>query len=205
MSDYASCKKTKNACGSCSLEGPAASAPEPLLGQSDFYKGLAFHLARKEKEAIACLKKALIANPKYKEALNLLGQSLADAGQYLQGVYCLREALKLDPNYALGYYDLGTLLAKKNNQRKEALCCFEIYLCLPSGDCEMIPWALYSIACLHSLSGRTKEALYFFQHALDYGFNDREHVDKDTDLDQLRSEPYFIKLVEKYLPEVKKA
>lgn len=55
----------------------------------------------------------------------------------------------------------------------------------------------YNIACARSMQGRTDEALTAFGQALEAGFDDFEHIEKDTDLDPIRREPRFVQLLER--------
>lgn len=51
--------------------------------------------------------------------------------------------------------------------------------------------AFYNMACAHSLSGRTDQALEAFERAITAGFEPLFHVQKDTDLDPIREQPRF--------------
>lgn len=48
--------------------------------------------------------------------------------------------------------------------------------------------ALYNLACCYSLWGRTDEAVTYLGLAIDAGFDDVSHMDKDTDLDPIRED-----------------
>lgn len=163
---------------------------------TDFEKGQALFIDHKPEEAIACFEKALEANPEDTKILNLLGQAYGEAGEQEKALASLKKALKIKPDYALGYYDLGTLLAM-NGKRAEALVCLEKYLELQtSEDGHMTAWAFYSIACLHALEGRKEEALNFFERALKEGLREWEHIKNDSDLDTLRGDPRFVRLMD---------
>ena len=56
----------------------------------------------------------------------------------------------------------------------------------------------YNIACCHSLEGNTDEAIAWLHTALDEGFNDLSLVTHDSDLDNLRGDTRFDKLVAEY-------
>jgi tetratricopeptide (TPR) repeat protein len=45
---------------------------------------------------------------------------------------------------------------------------------------------IYNIACCEALSGNSKEALAYLQKAVNAGFTDVAHIEKDSDLDSLR-------------------
>jgi len=163
-----------------------------------FERGLELFIGHKPKEAIACFLKVLKDDPEDTKALNLLGQSYGETGEQAKAVDCLNKALKLNPDYSLGYYDLGTIFAK-NGKRGEAMVCLEKYLELqPSEDGHLVAWALYSIACLHALGGRTEDALSFFEKALAEGLSEKNHIENDADLDQLRGDPRFIRLMNEH-------
>jgi thiol-disulfide isomerase/thioredoxin len=57
--------------------------------------------------------------------------------------------------------------------------------------------AYYNTACARSMQGKTDEALTAFGQALDAGFDDFEHIGKDTDLDPIRNEARFAQLLER--------
>lgn len=59
--------------------------------------------------------------------------------------------------------------------------------------------ALYNATCACSLLGRPDDALAHLTAAFEAGFNQRPYLDTDPDLDGLRSDPRFAKLIEKYL------
>lgn len=54
--------------------------------------------------------------------------------------------------------------------------------------------SLYNTACSYSLKGDKGAALDFLSRALEAGFDDPEHIDRDDDLDAIRGEPRFREL-----------
>jgi putative intracellular protease/amidase/ketosteroid isomerase-like protein/tetratricopeptide (TPR) repeat protein len=54
---------------------------------------------------------------------------------------------------------------------------------------------LYNLACANSLAGRKNEALSWLQKAIDAGFNLEELIRTDTDLDPIRKESQFKKII----------
>ncbi|MCO5164896.1 MAG: redoxin domain-containing protein [Planctomycetes bacterium] len=55
----------------------------------------------------------------------------------------------------------------------------------------------YNTACARSMQGRADEALTALGQALEAGFDDFDHIAKDTDLDPIRREPRFAQLIER--------
>jgi protocatechuate 3,4-dioxygenase beta subunit/tetratricopeptide (TPR) repeat protein len=54
---------------------------------------------------------------------------------------------------------------------------------------------LYNVACANSLSGHKDAALAFLQKAIDAGFSQEELIRTDTDLDPIRQDPRFKKII----------
>jgi dienelactone hydrolase len=55
---------------------------------------------------------------------------------------------------------------------------------------------LYNLACAHSLNKQKKKALKYLKMAVDEGFTNRDHMEKDKDLDYIRNEKAFKQLME---------
>jgi tetratricopeptide (TPR) repeat protein len=55
----------------------------------------------------------------------------------------------------------------------------------------------YNVACCHALLGDKNEALNWLEKAIVLGWNDPAHIEQDTDLESLRGEERYRKLVEK--------
>lgn len=94
----------------------------------------------------------------------------------------------------MGYYDLGVILAKRKGRENEALAAFQQALKL---DPEML-WAYYGLSCLHAVAAAEHPALELLEKALKKGFREFDHIEKDTDWNGLRTNPKFIRLLEKY-------
>lgn len=56
----------------------------------------------------------------------------------------------------------------------------------------------YNLACSLALLGRRREAIKALRKALEQGYNDFDYLHADSDLDVLRSEPAFKRLLQKY-------
>jgi hypothetical protein len=54
---------------------------------------------------------------------------------------------------------------------------------------------LYNVACAKSLSGHKDEAFAFLQKAIEAGFSQEELIRTDTDLDPIRQDPRFKKII----------
>ncbi len=56
---------------------------------------------------------------------------------------------------------------------------------------------LYNLACFHAVAGRGDKALDLLERAADRGWNRSEWASHDSDLDSIRANPRFVKLLEK--------
>jgi superkiller protein 3 len=168
-----------------------------LIVPSFFNKGLTLYQLDRPKEAAVWFRRLLEIKPNDTSALNLLGQALDADGKFPEAVSCLKKAIKIDPKYALGYYDLGVILSRKKDGREEAMRCFKKAISLPLRE-PFPALAIYSIACLHALAVRKKEALDSLEQALERGYRNREHIDEDEDLNRIRSDARFKEMMKKY-------
>lgn len=86
--------------------------------------------------------------------------------------YCLHAAGKLDE--ALKYHQLAT----KSEQ--------------------LAPIATYNIACVYSLKKEKNKAFKALNKAVELGFGSADQLENDTDMDNLRSDPRFKKLIDSF-------
>lgn len=166
-----------------------------LLEFTYYNLGLAQFKQGKYEEALVNLQRALEFAPTDVEYLDMLANAYMELGRLNEAKKVLEQANTIDKNYALAHYDLGVVLSRMEGKQEEALQCFKRALALNKN----LPWAYYSIACIHGLRGDKKPALQFLEKAFQKGFTDEEHMEKDTDLDSLRDDPKYQKLKERYL------
>lgn len=170
-----------------------------LLGATYFHMGLTLFRMKHYKEALEYFLTALDISPNDPEYLNLVGQTYENLGKYKVAEKYLRKSIKKDSKYAMGYYDLGVILAKQEKRQMEALRCFMTSIKLD----HRIAWAYYSVACIHALSGDKEKALDYLKQSLEKGLSNKKHIDSDPDMDSLRKEKEFKKLMIKYFPRKK--
>lgn len=66
------------------------------------------------------------------------------------------------------------------------------------------PLVYYNLACSYSLLGKIDTALDTLDKAIDLGYNDLMHLENDSDLDRLRDEEGYRKLIDRLKKSVKK-
>lgn len=159
-----------------------------------FNHGLALFRLRRYADAHRSFLRAVEIEPDDPEYLNLLGQSYAEIGQPVEAEITLLKSLKIDPDYALSYYDLGVILAKQSSRAAEAMVCFDRAIEIDPD----LGWAYYCIACLKAVAGKKRAALVYLKKAFEKGVSDRKHIAKDADLDPIRGEAAFKRLMEEY-------
>ncbi|OHC00787.1 MAG: hypothetical protein A3G70_03945 [Planctomycetes bacterium RIFCSPLOWO2_12_FULL_39_13] len=59
------------------------------------------------------------------------------------------------------------------------------------------PLVYYNLACSYSLLGSVDKSLESLGKAIDLGYNDVKHLENDSDLDELRDEDGYKKLINK--------
>jgi peroxiredoxin len=64
-----------------------------------------------------------------------------------------------------------------------------------------LPEAYYNMACAYSLEGEKARAIDWLAESIARGFRDKDHIDKDPDLDPIRKEPRFCDLMARSFPE----
>jgi tetratricopeptide (TPR) repeat protein len=165
-----------------------------LVASTYFNLGLTLFRTQRYAEALEYFRRALDLEPDNPEFHDLLGQTYDELGQPVEAEKSLRRAIELDDNYAIGHYDLGFALVKREGRKQEALAAFERAVKL---DPDMAP-AYYDIACLHAVSQEEGPALAYLEKALHKGFQELAHIEKDPDWDGLRTKSKFIRLLKKY-------
>jgi tetratricopeptide (TPR) repeat protein len=66
---------------------------------------------------------------------------------------------------------------------------------------DAIIYFYYNMACLESLDKKNKEALENLELSFQNGFKDYDHIQQDTDLDNIRNMGEFKQLLKKYFPD----
>ena len=146
---------------------------------------------RDMEEAEKYLTRAVELNPLSKRAFALLGIVYHRKGELEPAIENLKKAAQRQPDDAVVRAELGMCYLQQE-LFVHALAEFKLAVDLNPSDGN----SMYNIACVYSLRGNPEPALAWLEKAVDNGFDDFEHMEKDSDLDNIRSQPGYIKLVE---------
>ena len=103
--------------------------------------------------------------------------------------------LSRDPNYTDVLLQLGELFSRKRWHRR-ALQVDQRLAQLHPRD----PFVLYNLGCSYAVLNRSSEAIAALRSAIQSGYADFEHMRDDHDLDSLRPNPEFIRLLQECEP-----
>jgi transcriptional regulator GlxA family with amidase domain len=116
---------------------------------------------------------------------------LEDEKDYARAEKAYRALIEQSPNDSFSWYRLGYVLHMQG-KLDDAIEANRRAAASP----EIRPNALYNMACAYARKGATDDALDRLEKAVDAGFNDRWHLENETDLASLRQDPRFQRLVE---------
>jgi tetratricopeptide (TPR) repeat protein len=158
-------------------------------------KGNAFSNLGRHEEALKAFEKAIEIKPDYHHAWYNKGVALYNFGRPEEALKALEKAIEIKPDYHLihqawtnkgvALYDLG--------RPEEALKAYE--KAIEINPDYHLTW--YNLACFYSLKKDKDKALKYLQKAIENGYNDLSHIKKDNDLDFIKNETEFKKIIDK--------
>jgi tetratricopeptide (TPR) repeat protein len=101
-----------------------------------------------------------------------------------------QDILARAPNYVEVLMLLGNLYTG-NRMYAEGLQVDKRLASLRKDD----PIVHYNLACSYSLMNRHDESITALRRAVELGYGDEEHLEHDSDLDGLRSDPRYVEVV----------
>jgi adenylate cyclase len=128
-------------------------------------------------------------------ALDASGNKVAAEATAREVVAGLRHQLELDPDDVRAHYMLAGALARLG-QHEAGKVQIEAALRLRPDDYT----TLYNAACYYSLAGEAERAIDLLERACDLGGGRRDWFEHDSDLDSLRDDPRFLRLLARLDP-----
>lgn len=141
--------------------------------------------------ALAALAPALAAQAADLETVKKNATAAWKDQKWPEAAKAYSELVKLDPKDGTAWHHLGYALHIQG-KIDEALPAHQ-----KAAEFEkMRPIALYNVACVHALKKEKDKAFEALGKAVEAGFGDLDILDQDTDMDALRDDPRFAKVVE---------
>ena len=187
-----------NNLGEATTAGEKAVELDPNNFTGIWTLGRIYHSTDRDKEAIALYKKVINLNPDFYSAYLDLRSSYERLGMKSEYEQTLHQALELYPRYLSQHPDdarahilYATDLAQVG-RLDEAKIESTKALELSPNDALM----QYNGACFYARMGESKQAINYLDKAIKTGWENFEWMKRDTDLDSIRNEPDYLKLIE---------
>jgi Flp pilus assembly protein TadD len=164
---------------------------DPKLAPAYINLGLLLADTGRIAEAEATFRRAIEMNPKDAMGYTFLGVLLDQTGRKEEAETALRRAIELDPKLAQAHSNLGILL-RETGRIAEAETVYRRAIELDP----KLAAAHFNIACLFAQTNRKTDALVSLKRAIDLDVKFREKAKTDKDLDPIRDDPEFKKLIE---------
>ena len=177
-----------------------------LTAEEWFLKGYDAYINGNYTEAKVYYDKAIKLKPDYAEAHNNLGSILSREQLHEDSIRCYRKAIELNPTLALAHLNLGISLTQYAIE-KDSLKDYkgEILASLEKANGLGDDAASFNISCLYSLLNENDEAFEWLGKDIQVNSkkNPKEKYLTDTDFDNIKDDPRFSELLDKYYPEGK--
>ena len=145
--------------------------------------------------AVVYYEKAIALNNTKPDYFSKAGDTYYYLKNYKKAIQRYSQALKLDSTQFLTMNMLGLSYTYDLNYR-QAIDLYELAL---QKDAIYKSTYEYNLACIYSLMGENlHKAVDYFEKSIVSGYKDLEHINEDTDLDNIRSMPSFKTVCEKY-------
>lgn len=141
-------------------------------------------------EAMLEYRKAIELKPDDAEAHYYLGNVYYYKGLYDQAIGEYNEAIRLKPDFADVHINLGVIYSAKGLYG-QAITEFRKAIEIKPDD----PDIYYNLACIFSLKGNKDEAIRYLTIVFEKGYRNYEHVKQDRDLDNIRDDTRYKKLM----------
>ena len=168
-----------------------AMAERQKTAEEHYDSGIAYHRAGEHQKAIEEYNKAIELDPEFVKAYATRGVAYYHLGKHQRTIEDCTKAIELDPEFGRAYAIRGTGCYKLG-EHQLAIKDYEKAIELNPERAR----SYYNLACCYSLQGDKDKAIEYLRQAIEKGYNNFERMKKDTDLDNIRNDPRFIKLIQ---------
>jgi len=181
------------------MEFETAVRLDPKLFEARYFYARTFFQNGNLPEAARLFEEASQVNPDDYQSPNMLGMvySAMNRPQDAQAAYrramlAAEKHLELHPDDARALY-LGAQALSRLGERARSLDWARRALAIDPEDCGI----LYNVACVYALEGKVEEALDCLEKAVGRAYWYQRWMERDSDLENLRSHPRFLALLGK--------
>lgn len=173
---------------------PATKTADPgKAAEADklYEQGFQVFLTFKYDEAIKLFDRALSQDPGCYKAYNGKGIALCYKGSYKEGMQLIDKALSIKPDFPYANFNkaLGYKLMK---DYKNAMIWFDKAISYDSKN----TWSYFGIACIYAEWKDEGKAVEYLKKAIETDPGVKEVARRERDLDPIRTDPEFIKLLQ---------
>jgi len=122
--------------------------------------------------------------------LRTAGQAASRSGDHATAIASFQKLTEIDPKDAQAWHMLGYSLHLAG-KLDEALPVHKKATEFPT----TAPVAAYNVACVYALQGKPDDAFAWLDKAIGFGFDRPEQLEGDSDMDPLRKDPRFEKVM----------
>jgi tetratricopeptide (TPR) repeat protein len=137
-------------------------------------------------EAISHYKIAIKLKPDFTLAYNNLGSALVAEGKNEEAISHYKMAIKIKPDYAGAYINLSSAYLNKKNFKLSLKTLNTLESINPNH-----PLLHYNFSCYYALLGNIPKGIDSLKKAIANGFKNRQSLETDPDLENLRQNPQF--------------
>jgi len=141
-------------------------------------------------QAVEKIQKALTLDEKLPEAHRALGHFHELSGEYEKAAVEYQKALVQNPDYTDAQIGLGQVYCAL---KKYDLALNQLQSVLKSHP--ELTYVYYAIGSVYAVKGEKDQAISWLKKAVDRGFSNVEHMNRDSFLDSIRKDTRFVKLM----------
>lgn len=179
------------------MEFDKAIKLNPKLYEAYYFYARTCKQRGKIEESVLLFEKACEVRPEDYQAAHFLASAYKEFNHHAEAETAAHRAVELvekhllfNPDDARALYLGGLTLMALGNVGK-AINWAERAHAIDPDD----PGVLYNLTCIYSLEGKIEQALDCFEKAIQSGFASLEWIENDSDLDPIRNQPRFQKVL----------